>query len=245
MRRLMLHAALSQSGAGVPQSKGEEYAAGAPMPESVKIFLSTVSDEFRAYRDQLRSDLTRPNVEVKVQEDFKDLGGDTLDKLDVYIAHCDAVVHLVGDMTGSVPVKRDVDALLAKYPDLVGEPAAARRGAEPGRWRLLYAMGSLARAVSSQAVVDRQGRRQSRARTGICADARLARGASLASGAAQGDGALSRLHFHQPRQSRQAYRLRCDSRSSREGPRRTNPSPPEKPPLRLARLPLQGSRGSP
>jgi hypothetical protein len=29
---------------------------------------------------------------IKVQEDFKELGGDTLDKLDVYIAHCDAVV---------------------------------------------------------------------------------------------------------------------------------------------------------
>ena len=38
---------------------------------SVKIFLSTVSDEFRAYRDGLRSDLTRHNVEVKVLEDFK------------------------------------------------------------------------------------------------------------------------------------------------------------------------------
>ncbi len=35
---------------------------------SAKIFLSTVSDEFRAYRDQLRSDLTRHNVEVKVQD---------------------------------------------------------------------------------------------------------------------------------------------------------------------------------
>jgi tetratricopeptide (TPR) repeat protein len=87
------------------------------MPESVKVFLSTVSDEFRAYRDQLRTDLTRHNVDVKVQEDFKDLGGDTLDKLDVYIAQCDAVVHLVGDMTGSAPLDRDVDALLAKYPD--------------------------------------------------------------------------------------------------------------------------------
>jgi hypothetical protein len=52
---------------------------------SVKIFLSTVSDEFRAYRDQLRGDLTRHNVEVKVQEDFKDYGGVTLDKLDLYI----------------------------------------------------------------------------------------------------------------------------------------------------------------
>jgi hypothetical protein len=46
---------------------------------SVKIFLSTVSDEFRLYRDWLRKDLTRHNVEVGVQEDFKDLGRGTLD----------------------------------------------------------------------------------------------------------------------------------------------------------------------
>ena len=52
---------------------------------SVKIFVSAVSDEFRAYRDQLRSDLTRHNVEVKVQEDFKDYGSSTLDKLNLYI----------------------------------------------------------------------------------------------------------------------------------------------------------------
>jgi hypothetical protein len=85
---------------------------------SVRVFLSTVSDEFRSYRDQLRADLTRHNVEVKVQEDFKDLGDDTLDMLDVYIAHCDAVVHLIGDMTGSEPGKSERRALLAKYPDL-------------------------------------------------------------------------------------------------------------------------------
>src|SRR5215471_6974575 len=85
---------------------------------SVKIFLSTVSDEFRAFRNFLRSDLTRHNVEVKIQEDFKDLGGETLDKLDVYIADCDAVVHLVGDMTGAYPNERGLSALLAKYPDL-------------------------------------------------------------------------------------------------------------------------------
>src|SRR5260370_41463920 len=85
---------------------------------SVKIFLSTVSDEFRPYRDQLRSDLTRHNVEVKVQEDFKDLGGDTLDKLDKYIADCDAVVHLAGYMTGADPGEPALRALRAKYPDL-------------------------------------------------------------------------------------------------------------------------------
>jgi hypothetical protein len=45
---------------------------------SVKIFISSVSDEFHAYRDQLRSQLTRHNVEVKVQEDFKGYGVATL-----------------------------------------------------------------------------------------------------------------------------------------------------------------------
>jgi hypothetical protein len=83
---------------------------------SAKIFLSTVSDEFRAHRDQLPSDLTRHDVEVKAQEDFKDLGGDTLDKLDVYIAHCDGVVHLAGDMTGSNPGEQALGALRANIP---------------------------------------------------------------------------------------------------------------------------------
>jgi hypothetical protein len=98
---------------------------------SAQIFLSTVSDEFRAYRDQLRSDLTRHNVEVKVQEDFKDLGGDTLDKLDVYIEHCDAVVHLAGDMTGSDP----------------GEHAVGALRCSSQRWTAILAASSLARTI--------------------------------------------------------------------------------------------------
>ena len=85
---------------------------------SVKIFLSTVSDEFGGHRDLLRADLTRHNVEVKVQEDFKDLGGSTLDELDVYISHSDAVVHLVGDMTGAFPGERALGGLRTRYPDL-------------------------------------------------------------------------------------------------------------------------------
>jgi hypothetical protein len=43
---------------------------------------SCVTDKFRAYRDQLRTDRTRHNVEVKVQEDFKDLGGTTVENDD-------------------------------------------------------------------------------------------------------------------------------------------------------------------
>ena len=47
---------------------------------NVQIFLSTVSAEFRSYRDALRRDLDRPNVTVKVQEDFIATGTETLDE---------------------------------------------------------------------------------------------------------------------------------------------------------------------
>ena len=53
-----------------------------------------------------------------MQEDFKEYGGFTLEKLDLYIASCDAVIHIVGDMTGSEPTQELVAALLAKHPDL-------------------------------------------------------------------------------------------------------------------------------
>src|SRR5262249_17048719 len=113
---------------------------------SVKLFLSTVSDEFDVYRDQLRPDLTRHHVEVKVQEDFKDLGRGTLDELDTYIAACDAVVHLVGDMTGAAPGKRDVNALLAKHSDLtddlppLGEALQNGEGVSYTQWEAWLAL---------------------------------------------------------------------------------------------------------
>src|SRR5262245_1225197 len=113
---------------------------------SVRIFLSTVSDEFRAYRDALSSRLTRHNVEVKVQEDFKDLGGGTLDMLDVYIAHCDAVVQLVGDMTGSAPPDLASKAFRRKYPDLadkvppLGEALQSGIGLSYTQWEAWLAL---------------------------------------------------------------------------------------------------------
>ncbi len=85
---------------------------------AVQLFLSCVSDEFGAYRDTLRGALTRPNVEVKIQEDFKALGGDTLMKLEAYIKRCEAVVHIVGDMTGSPPKDFGLQAFLSRHPDI-------------------------------------------------------------------------------------------------------------------------------
>ena len=86
--------------------------------QSVKLFLSCVSDEFGAYRDALRHALTRPNVEIKIQEDFKALGGDTLVMLEDYIESCDVVVHFIGDMAGSVPKATSVDDLLKRRREL-------------------------------------------------------------------------------------------------------------------------------
>jgi hypothetical protein len=98
----------------------------------VRIFLSAVSDEFAEYRDQLRRDLTRHNVEVKVQEDFKDYGSVTLDKLDLYISACDAVVHLIGNMTGSYAKPTSTNFILSKYPDLSGKLPSLREALDQG-----------------------------------------------------------------------------------------------------------------
>ena len=85
---------------------------------NIHIFLSTVSAEFRSYRDALRHDLDRPNVAVKVQEDFIASGTETLDKLDDYIRQCDAVIHLVGDMSGAGANATAVAAIRQRYTDL-------------------------------------------------------------------------------------------------------------------------------
>lgn len=83
----------------------------------VHVFLSTVSAEFRSYRDSLRHDLTRHNISVMVQEDFIATGKETLDKLDEYIRHCDLVIHLVGDMTGALAQPPSIEGIRQKYPD--------------------------------------------------------------------------------------------------------------------------------
>ena len=162
---------------------------------SVKIFLSTVSNEFRAYRDQLRTDLTRHNVEVKVQEDFKDLGGDTLDKLDVYIAHYDAVVHLVGGMTGADPMDGEQSALFAKYPDLANKLPPLGEALKNGvtisytqweAWLALYHGKLLFIAKAAETA---------RARTQLCSDGRLARRAGRAFGVPPSAESFSRLRF--------------------------------------------------
>src|ERR1019366_7712342 len=105
----------------------------------VQLFLSTVSEEFRSYRDVLRSKLQRPNVTVHVQEDFIPTGTETLDKLDLYIKGCDAVVHLLGDRTGTwAKAPTTPQALKARYPDLVERLPALKPSLETGEPLLSY-----------------------------------------------------------------------------------------------------------
>jgi hypothetical protein len=84
----------------------------------LKLFLSTVSAQFRSYRERLRHGLARPNVELKVQEDFIVSGNETLEMLDDYIKACDGVIHLVGDLTGSPVEAPSLTAIKERYPDL-------------------------------------------------------------------------------------------------------------------------------
>jgi hypothetical protein len=84
---------------------------------SVQVFLSAVSAEFRSYRDTLRHALDGPSVTVKVQEDFVATGTETLDKLDIYIRQCEAVTHLVGDMTGAAAQPPSVAVIRERYSD--------------------------------------------------------------------------------------------------------------------------------
>jgi tetratricopeptide (TPR) repeat protein len=90
---------------------------------NVKLFLSCVTDEFGDDRDELRRALTRPNVEIKIQEDFQAMGGDTLALLEAYVESCDVVVHFIGDMAGSTPKPSSVDDLLKRRPELAARLA--------------------------------------------------------------------------------------------------------------------------
>ena len=89
----------------------------------VKLFLSCVSDEFGSYREALRHALTHRRVEVKIQEDFKLAGVDTLAMLEDYIPSCNVVIHFIGDIAGSAPPATSIDDLLKRRRELAARLA--------------------------------------------------------------------------------------------------------------------------
>ena len=98
------------------------------------VFVSGVSREFEAARDQVASDLRARGITVKVQSDFRqEAGADTvMRKLHDYIASCSAVVCLVGRDGGAYPSRsssRPYEALLPRCLDR----------ASYTQWELLFA----------------------------------------------------------------------------------------------------------
>lgn len=61
------------------------------MPEKLKVFISTVSSQFKACRDALVSDLRAIGCEVKVQEDFQQVPDTLIDQIEAYVDQCDRV----------------------------------------------------------------------------------------------------------------------------------------------------------
>jgi tetratricopeptide (TPR) repeat protein len=104
----------------------------------IELFLSAVTNEFRSYRDSLRTLLKRPNVDVHVQEDFIPTGTETLDKLDSYVARCDAVIHIAGDITGAWAGPATLQTLRARYADLGDRLWPLKRSLESGDPPLSY-----------------------------------------------------------------------------------------------------------
>jgi formylglycine-generating enzyme required for sulfatase activity len=111
----------------------------------INLFVSSVTDEFGAFRPLLAANLTQSGViNVIVQEGLLSTGTDTLPKLDDYIRLCDFVLHVVGDQTGGPPKRTEVPDLLARYPDLVsklklnGQELAALTRTQWEAWLAVY-----------------------------------------------------------------------------------------------------------
>ena len=99
---------------------------------SVKLFLSSVTVEFPGYREELRGQLTHDHVEIKVQEDIKGYGFPTLEELDRYIATCDAVIHLAGEMAGAAVPADAAQAFIVQRPRLLEKFAPLRDALSAG-----------------------------------------------------------------------------------------------------------------
>lgn len=87
----------------------------------MKVFLSSVTSEFRSYRLKLANQLGalpgRP-YEIKVQEDFRQGHATLLERLAEYIRECDLVIHLAGEACGARPA---AGSLGEAPPDLLAD----------------------------------------------------------------------------------------------------------------------------
>ena len=104
----------------------------------MQILLSAASAEFETYRGALEGHLTAHGRSVVIQEGFVASGTPTLDKLARYVAECDVVVHLIGDLAGAMARDRSIEALLAACPDIGARFPVLQAFLAPGGPSLSY-----------------------------------------------------------------------------------------------------------
>ncbi|MGZ8908018.1 MAG: DUF4062 domain-containing protein, partial [Methylobacter sp.] len=75
------------------------------MPGKLKVFISTVSSQFKECRDALASDLRAIGCEVKVQEDFQQGPSTLIAQIEAYVDQCDRVIAVVGTAYGCEAAK--------------------------------------------------------------------------------------------------------------------------------------------
>ncbi len=90
------------------------------MSQTVKLFLSGVSAEFKSHREALALVLRRAGYEVRLQEEFNAGGGTLLELLEGYIRdECHGCIFLVGDRFGAEPPAAEaaahLDGKLGRY----------------------------------------------------------------------------------------------------------------------------------
>ena len=92
------------------------------------VFVSGVSSEFGALRDQVASDLRARGLSVKVQQDFRQEADSdtTLEKLHNYIRDCGAVVCIIGVRSGSKPTASEAARFAKMLPDGIIEASYAQ-----------------------------------------------------------------------------------------------------------------------
>lgn len=106
--------------------KGDLQRGNMTARRSLTVFVSSVTEEFKNYREELTKYLNGHEFKVLCQESLVDNGLLTLLMLDDNIRKCDVVLHLVGERTGkedgsSIPLEFDRRKLLERYPKLLGE----------------------------------------------------------------------------------------------------------------------------
>lgn len=108
--------------------------------------LGSSHSNFESCRTRLATDLGSCGFHVAHQEEFAPSGGDLLEKLDRYIQDCAALVHLVGDMTGSIPTCDEVLALFSRHADFLYHRPSLKQAVGDGsgisytQWEVLLAI---------------------------------------------------------------------------------------------------------